>query len=291
MNTKALQCFIKVYERKSITSAAKEIFISPQGLSKAIKQLEIELDTELFYRGTQGMEATESGELLYARARHILYLMEDIQKEISLLNGSQGAFQVMICYSISSLIPLNKIYEFTKEQPHIQLKIKEIPDDYSLNELVQEEADVAILLGHEGLDNCEYELLSSGEIVVVVALDHPFAKLSEISIADLENQKIALKTVDSDKNHSIIDKCLELGFSPSIIHESGNLAAIHGLCESQHLVGISIDFVEKTFPNKNLKVVKLKEKIPLNVYFVTRVRDIKNQVEQQFLNYIKQQGI
>ncbi len=40
MNTRTLRCFIEVYEKKSIAAAAKEVYISPQGLSKIIRQLE-----------------------------------------------------------------------------------------------------------------------------------------------------------------------------------------------------------------------------------------------------------
>ena len=81
MNTESLEYFIKVYEKKSFNAAAKDLFITPQGLSKMVKQLEMDLETELFYRGSRGVEPTEYGELLYARAKHICYLIEDIKKE------------------------------------------------------------------------------------------------------------------------------------------------------------------------------------------------------------------
>ncbi|WP_062049562.1 LysR family transcriptional regulator [Bacillus sp. JCM 19034] len=81
MNIEVLQHFIKVYEKKSVNSAAKDLFITPQGLSKTIKQLELDLEAELFIRGPRGMVATECGELLHARAKHICYLMEDIKRK------------------------------------------------------------------------------------------------------------------------------------------------------------------------------------------------------------------
>lgn len=43
MNIKELISFLKVCETKSISRASKELYISPQGLSKTIKNLEKEL--------------------------------------------------------------------------------------------------------------------------------------------------------------------------------------------------------------------------------------------------------
>ena len=64
MNTKDLKCFQAVYEEKSVSRAARRLFITPQGLSKIIRQLEEELQASLFVRTARGMEATESGKFL-----------------------------------------------------------------------------------------------------------------------------------------------------------------------------------------------------------------------------------
>lgn len=291
MNTRALQCFIKVYDKKSITSAAKEIFISPQGLSKIIKQLEIELETELFYRGSHGMEATESGELLFARARHICYLMEDIKKEISIINGSRSALNVVVCTSAIMAIPLDSIYSFSEENPKYQVKIQDYPDIYPFKDLFQEQADIGIVLGHEGIENCNFEVLLTGETVLVVSPDHHFADRDEISIMDLENEMLVIKSVELGRDHALIEKCMKMGISPEIKHESENLQAVHHLCETQNVVGVSIDFLEENAPNSVLKIIKLKESIPQNLYFISRNREVENRAVKLFHQFLKGKGI
>ena len=49
-DTKDLRYFRQVYEDKSINQAAKQLFITPQGLSRVITKLEGELQTKLFER-------------------------------------------------------------------------------------------------------------------------------------------------------------------------------------------------------------------------------------------------
>lgn len=45
----------------NITQAARELYLSRQGLSKSMKGLEEELGTALFVRGKKGVEPTEAG--------------------------------------------------------------------------------------------------------------------------------------------------------------------------------------------------------------------------------------
>lgn len=54
MNIRDLDCFIKVYECRSISIASESLFISAQGLSNIITRLEQELGCSLFNRDRAG---------------------------------------------------------------------------------------------------------------------------------------------------------------------------------------------------------------------------------------------
>ncbi len=289
MNTEALEYFIKVYEKKSVTSAAKDLFITPQGLSKAIKQLEADLKAELFYRGPRGMEVTECGELLYARAKHICYLMEDIKKEISIMNGGRGSLSVAVTYGTTLALPVDLLFGFSKIYPNIPMKLKEFPDEYPISNLFQEEEfDVGFIMGHEEIENCEYQLIVPGEVVVLVSKKHPLAVKNEISIIELRNESLVLKSVEVGKEHSLVDKCLEYGFTPHVKYEIGNPITAHRLCEANELVAVSVNFVEDAIKDDNLKIIRLKEKIPENIYLITRKRVIQSKAVSLFRSYVKE---
>ncbi|MRH41623.1 LysR family transcriptional regulator [Aquibacillus halophilus] len=287
MNIEALQHFNKVYQMNSINSAAKELFITPQGLSKTIKQLELEFETELFDRGPRGMDPTEAGELLYARSQHIVYLMEDLKKEISIISGSKGTLNVVVTYSSTAVIPVEFLYDFSKNYPDIQIKISELPDESYLNQLFQEEVDVGLVTDYEDIENCEHELISVGEAVVVVSKDHRLASMDEITVEDLEKEPLVIKSVGKGKEHSFVDKCLEKGFTPNIVHEFGSILTAHRLVELNGFVAISVDYVENSIDHRNLKMIRLKEKIPQNIYLVSRKRGIQSKAIMLFKSYIK----
>lgn len=288
MNTRVLKCFIEVYEKKSITAAAKEVYISPQGLSKIIKQLEYDLDTDLFFRGTQGMEATEAGDLLYARARHICYLLDDIKNEISIIGGSKGALSVVVSYSTSAVVPLELLYRFSNINPNIQLRVDEYPDEHAVSDLLQDEVDIGIVLGHEGIPNCSYETLRSGRTVITVPEGHVLASRSEISIKDLRGIPLVLKTYEPGREGHLLDECRKAGFEPNVLYTSGNPAALRNGCLKSGAAVESIDFIEQAFPNESIKVLRLKEKIPQNLYIISRDRDIQNRAVTLFQTYLRE---
>ncbi|WP_334075063.1 MULTISPECIES: LysR family transcriptional regulator [Paenibacillus] len=288
MNTEALEYFIKVYEKKSVTAAAKDLYITPQGISKTIRQLELELEAELFYRGPRGMEATQAGELLHARAKHIHYLIEDIKKEISIISGRKGLLNVLITYSITSVLPVDLLYRFSKDHPDIQIKLKEYPDDYPISKMFEEEVDVGLVIGTAEVEECEFERLAGGEVVVVVSKEHPLARQNEISILELANEELVTKSAGQGKESGFIEKCLEYGFTPKVVHEFGNLISAHRLCEQYGAVAVSIDFVEESLRNDNLKWIRLKEKIPQDIYLVYRKRGVQSKAVALFQNYVKE---
>ena len=82
MDLRNLRYFVTVAEELNITRAAEKLHMSQPPLSAQMKSLEEELDTVLFVRGKRHLKLTESGQLLYRRAKEILSLAEKTQSEV-----------------------------------------------------------------------------------------------------------------------------------------------------------------------------------------------------------------
>ncbi len=74
-----LGAFATLYECGSINKAAKELFMSPQGISKSIARLEGELGCPLFERTHQGLDPTRDARALYVRVRDLMDTCEQIR--------------------------------------------------------------------------------------------------------------------------------------------------------------------------------------------------------------------
>ena len=65
INLELYRTFYYVAKNRNISRAANELSISQPAVSKAIKTLEEQLNTNLFIRKRDGMELTDTGEVFY----------------------------------------------------------------------------------------------------------------------------------------------------------------------------------------------------------------------------------
>lgn len=85
MELRVLKYFLSVAKEQNFSKAAQQLFITQPTLSRQIKELEEELGTTLFFRGTKNKKVTltEAGLHLKRRAEEILALSERTKSEFS----------------------------------------------------------------------------------------------------------------------------------------------------------------------------------------------------------------
>ena len=92
MDFQHLEAFINIAKFKNLTKASKEMHCVQSSLSHKLKQLEDELETNLFLRKKYGMELTESGAKFLSYAENLLELRKEAKSELNLNSKSQKAF-------------------------------------------------------------------------------------------------------------------------------------------------------------------------------------------------------
>ena len=88
MRTEYLDYFVKVVEIGTISAAAELLYISPQGLSQAIQQLEKELGAVLFCREGSKLHLTAAGSEAYELANKILRASDALQQRMNSYRAS-----------------------------------------------------------------------------------------------------------------------------------------------------------------------------------------------------------
>ena len=86
-----LEIFVLVADLGGFTAAAERLGISQSAVSHALKQLEGEWGVTLLSRSKAGIEVTEVGRNLLARAREILGISEAIAQEVAAVRGLMRA--------------------------------------------------------------------------------------------------------------------------------------------------------------------------------------------------------
>ncbi len=276
-----------VYEKKSITAAAKELYISPQGLSKIIKGLEEELEVELFERTPQGMEATEQSEILYARATHLIYLINDLKKELSIIDGKKSVLNISATFNATTAVPADVLFGFSEKYNNVQMKLKEFPNETPIATLLQDEYDLAIVMGHEGHEHYTYEPIMTGRMVALVGKDHPIAGRERISLSELNGRKVVLISEEAGRQHKFVEKCMELGSEPEVVYVIDSVVTARKLCREKDYILITDSITEAANEDEKCKIIELEEEIPANIYIIKRKNDYDSKKVSMFEEYLE----
>ena len=113
MRIEALDYFLEIARTQSFTCASRNLFISQQGLSKAIAALEREIGAPLFQRKGKRVELTNSGQAIFPYARDIVEgsarLRSAVAKDVAgrsrtSFTGLRIAASPFVCNSMFNLL-------------------------------------------------------------------------------------------------------------------------------------------------------------------------------------------
>lgn len=137
-----IHLFVHVVNAGGFSSAAQELQLPIATVSRKISKLEQSLNTQLIMRSTRKLRLTEEGGALFDRYHHVVAQFDTICGQA--LNEPQSTLRISTPVSITSMILIEAINDFSKQHPHIQLHITQ---NNSSIDLIDEGVDVAIVGG------------------------------------------------------------------------------------------------------------------------------------------------
>lgn len=289
MELRTLQYFITVAEELNITRAAEKLHMSQPPLSAQIKSLENELDTLLFIRGKRRLKLTESGQLLYRRAKEILSLTEKTQAEIhSMGEGMRGTISIGLVEGMAPDIAAEWFAGFLNTHPNIRFRILDGSTDDLLEKLRSGLISLAVITSP-----CDNSLLHSfhvGEerMAALMNKSHPLASRggNEVNISDLAGENLIVPS-----RKAVIETVYrwfrEENAEPKIVCEMDSYLDAAALAGK--MVGISIFPRTAYIPNDSLvfKQIAGDEK-RLEYLFVWRKGHPLPSIEEHFIDHIKE---
>jgi DNA-binding transcriptional LysR family regulator len=146
MNDRELLYVKTIAETKSISKAAKKLYIAQPSLSQAIQKIEDDIGTKLFLRNHDGMKLTLAGEKYYITAKEILNIYNDFKNEVTYINDLKrgrvtfGITSYLATYLLPKLMP-----EFVEKYPNIEVYIMEENSTMLEKSLLNGSIDFAIM--------------------------------------------------------------------------------------------------------------------------------------------------
>ncbi|EJN29554.1 MULTISPECIES: LysR family transcriptional regulator [unclassified Pseudomonas] len=221
MTLTQLEIFSLVAELRGFTLAAHRLGISQSAVSHAMKSLEQELGVELLRRHQSSVELSDIGQQLLLRARAMLGLANTLRQEAADARGMKtGTLRIGSFGPTSSIKLLPKIlHRFRQAHPGIEVHIDEGPDRQVTQWLEERRIDVGfVVLPQERFDTFA---LIEDQMVALLALDHPLATRSAVSLKDLCDDPFVLTQAGSSELVSRL--FMAAGLQPNIRYRCSQL--------------------------------------------------------------------
>lgn len=179
MTSKELMYVKTVADEKSISRAARKLFMAQPSLSQSIQRIEETLGTPLFNRTTRGLTLTFAGERYYHMAVQILKMYEDFELEISDINNLRtGRVHMGITNHLGTLTLARILPEYKEICPYIELYIHEENTASLERMLLRGELDFVIM--HAPKENSQpqihYDIMQKDPFVVAIYPQHRLVK-------------------------------------------------------------------------------------------------------------------
>lgn len=195
INLKKIQYFLCIVKEGSLTKAATSLYVSQPMLSKAMKELEQELEVTLFIREKRTLKLTEAGQYLYEQWTMLFHLFhaqigkaQDIQASL-LKQLHIGCEHIMVLGA--SDIWMDGLSTFQERYPDVRIDMQALGLQEVKQKLIQGNLDMMICSNFDamGLDH-DFHVQKLCELSVYIygRNHHPIlSKQEHITWADLRN--------------------------------------------------------------------------------------------------------
>lgn len=190
-----LRALRAVLDTGSLTAASERLGFTQSALSKQIAALETAAGTQLFRRGPRGVEPTEAGTRLAARAATILDQFDAAQRELDNLAAPLGGRVALGGFPTAAmaLVP-RAIARVRAAHPSIEIDFLESSTVVQIRRLRAGRLDLALLgvgedLPDYDLTGIERERLPAGPLLLAVGRQHRLARAQRVPVADLTGEQ------------------------------------------------------------------------------------------------------
>lgn len=141
-----MRIFCVAAESTSFKDAAMRLGVSPQAVTRAVKELENTIGEPLFYRNTRHMRITEFGEQLAIRARTGLAGFDELfqRNEHMPDNDVAGTVRITAPTVIGRRFLLEALSEITQQYPNIRLDLR-LAD--TITDVIEQQIDIGVRVG------------------------------------------------------------------------------------------------------------------------------------------------
>jgi len=227
MKIMQLRYFMEVCRCKSVTRAAKELYVSQPSVTSAIHEIEKEFGVNLFYRQKKNMILTREGEYLYQEGREILDRLEELERTMKNFGGKNNTIKIGVPPMIGAFVFPSMFREFRESYPELSLEIQEYGTMQTRQQVQNDQLDAAIVILDETTEKDFYCVpVMETQLVLTVARSSPLAGMASVNLEKLREEPLVLMKEDSYQNAEVKKRFSKAGIAPNVILYSSQIYTI-----------------------------------------------------------------
>ncbi|MBO4747073.1 MAG: LysR family transcriptional regulator [Clostridiales bacterium] len=288
-----LKYVIAIANSKSFREAASRLFVSQPALSSTIRELEEELNIQLFERTNKGIRLTDAGKefLVYAKEAVSQYeLIEDRYLDKDLDKKHFSVSMQHYVFAVHAFINVVKEFDTGK----YTFAVHETRTDEVLNNVRSLDSEVGVISYSRTSEKVmkklfrEFQLeffpLITRETFVYVWKDHPLSKKKELSLKDLSDYPCISFDQSSENDFYLTEEALgDYDFDKLIKTNDRATSAELMAAMNGYSIGTGI-MTESLAIKKDFVTIKLKEEDPLTIGYIVRANHKLSEIGQRYVD-------
>lgn len=287
MQIEQLLYFRTIVEKKTYLEAADVLNLSQSSLSKQIMKLEKEIAISLFDRSKRQIKLTKAGEQFYRDSEQVMIQFSKMMNHLQEIKNDLNHEIKIAMLPIQAQYRIGEVIKkFRQQNPQIIIHTKEIEERDFHVEMIQEDYDILILREkYQSLRNFISIPIYQDRIVAVVSNKHRLANKNEISIEEIENEKLLLLPTYTKIKELCIKACEEAGFHPDVIKYARPDTILHDAKENEG-IALVMETSLKLYQLQDVEILHFKQDMKSTIYIYVskkaRKRDAINQLLKSF---------
>lgn len=243
MELRHLRYFQAVAERLSFSKAAQALRVAQPALSRAVMELEAELETPLFIRTRRSVKLTAAGTVLLREAGNLLGQVDEMVRKVQrTARGQEGELRLGYIGPPTRSFLAGLLREFRRLYPKVTVQLEERTPERVWEMVSKDRLDVGLtrpVAGGERIGLSTLPLRKEAMCAVLLKT-HPLAKVKRLEWSKLRGEPlIVLSRREGVGLHDqMLLGCQKAGFSPKIAHTPSVVGTVLTYVEGGAGIGV-----------------------------------------------------
>jgi DNA-binding transcriptional LysR family regulator len=264
LNINKARAFYYASKLRSVTSAAKELMVTPPAVCKQVKELEDMLGIKLMFRSGNSIQLTEIGQKTYEKCASVFEQIKEIEDFFEDLSRTKsGVLRIGCSQTLAKYVIGPLIQSFKRTHPGVKIAMDNGNNSEMIKSILNHQNELALCRPEPDEKRLKVKVFRHEDLVLVVSLKSDHIPTDNISISMLSSVPLILPKQGSATRNAVFEYFKKFKVEPTIVFESENVDLTKDLVSNGHGASFLLKCaVQEEILDKKLREIRILEGAP-----------------------------